>query len=189
MRIKAAMSEGTRFVTAEELERLPDDDHRYELVDGRLIRMSPVGVRHGWVVSRLMFRLMQHLQDRPDGVVFTEVGFKLSSKPDNVRAPDISFVRRERLPATDLPGFYAGPPDVAIEVLSPSDAPSYLREKVERYLSAGVRLVVVIDPDERSATSYRAHRAAVRRRHDGEAIDVAEIPGFECTVGELFDDI
>jgi Uma2 family endonuclease len=98
------------LVTAEELERRPEDDYRYELVEGRVIQMSPVGCQRGAVVVQLMFLLKRHLQDSKQGAVFTEVGFKLASKPDTVRAPDVSFVAKDRMPSPVPRGFFQGPP-------------------------------------------------------------------------------
>ena len=70
------MSDAARLVTAEELERLPDDDRRYELVEGRVICMSPVGFQHGRIVMQFGSLLHQHVQPRKLGVVMTEVGFQ-----------------------------------------------------------------------------------------------------------------
>lgn len=128
------MSQSARLVTAEELEHLPDDDHRHELVQGRVIRMSPVGMAHGWIVALFMTALTQHVRAGNLGFVGTEVGFKLASNPDTVRAPDVAFVRRDRLSATR--GFFDGPPDLAVEVLSPDDRPADVRGKVDEYLSS-----------------------------------------------------
>src|SRR5262245_2818991 len=100
------MSSLVPLVTAEELGRQRQDDYRYELVAGRIIRMSPVGFQHGCVVAQLLFLIKRHLHLRPAGVVNTEVGFKLKSKPDTVRGPDVAFVRRERLPSPKPRGFF-----------------------------------------------------------------------------------
>lgn len=187
MQIRQVMPRATRLATAEDLERLPDDDHRYELVDGRIIRMSPVGYQHGLVVTRLIFLLMQHLQDAPDGDVMTEVGFKLASAPDTVRAPDIAFVRRERGAGAEHRGYYGGAPDLAIEVLSPDDTPSTMHRKVSDYLRAGARLVVVVDPRERTVTSHARDAAPVRLRSDHHRLDFGSVvPGFSCALGEMF---
>src|SRR5262245_52052549 len=97
------------LVTAEDLERRPEDDYRYELVEGRVIQMSPVGCQHGAVVAQLMFLLLRHLRESKQGAVFTEVGFKLSSKPDTVRAPNVSFVRKDRIPSPAPRGYFQGP--------------------------------------------------------------------------------
>ena len=115
------MSE-TRLVTAEELERMPEDPvNRYELVEGRLVRMSPVSFDHGRIVTRLSFLLSRHLSDTPSGVVVADVGFKLASNPDTVRGPDIAFLRNDRLPSRGTRGFLSEPPDAVFEVLSPDD--------------------------------------------------------------------
>src|SRR6478672_9366656 len=115
------MPADARLVTAEELEKFPDDDYRYELVEGRVVRMSPVGYRHGRIVVRIAVLLSGHVERHQLGVVLTDVGFKLASNPDTVRGTDLAFIRQARLPAQDLPGFWEGPPDLVIEVLSPDD--------------------------------------------------------------------
>jgi Uma2 family endonuclease len=182
------MSDTARLVTAEELEKFPDDDYRYELVEGRIIRMSPVGFLHGGVTAGLLAMLVQHAKAHNLGLVATEVGFKLATNPDTVRAPDISFVRRERLPATGLPkGFWHGPPDLAVETLSPDDRPSEIRAKVEEYLTYGVTLVLVIDPDARTVAAHRRLAAPVMLTEDDE-LDLNDVvPGFNCRVREIFE--
>lgn len=177
----------SRLVTAEELERFPDDDHRYELVEGRVIRMSPVGLVHGRLVMRLGSPLTRYVDSHGLGLVCTEVGFHLSSRPDTVRAPDLAFIRRERLPKTGLPrGFWQGPPDLAVEVLSQEDRPCDVGAKVTEYLTHGVPLVVVVDPDERTITTWRAAAAPVTIG-SGDTLDLSDaIPGFRCDVGDIF---
>jgi Uma2 family endonuclease len=181
------MSETTRLVTADELEKYPDDDYRYELVEGRVIRMSPTGAMHGWLVMRVGARLTQHVGSTGSGVVLTEVGFRLSSSPDTVRAPDLAFIRRERLTGSALPrGFWKGPPDLAVEVLSPDDRSSDVNTKVAEYLMHGVPLVVVIDPDERTVTTHRpsAHPTTLR---GADLLDLSDIvQGLRWSVGEVF---
>src|SRR5262245_21961466 len=98
MRERHHMSETERLVTAAELERFPDDDNRYELVAGRVIRMSPVGYLHGQVVVRLCALLDSYVRTRDLGAILTEVGFTLMVNPDTVRAPDVAFLRRARIP-------------------------------------------------------------------------------------------
>lgn len=180
-----AMSSATPLVTAEELERHPRD-YRYELVDGRIVRMSPVGFEHGQVVARLLFLLQQHLRREPSGVVLTEVGFKLASQPDTVRGPDIAFVRRDRVPSPTPKGFFNGRPDLAVEVRSPDDRRSDLRRKADAYLSAGVPLVVIVDPDDRSVTCHRPLAPPAVLTVD-DRLDLGDaIAGFTCQVSEIF---
>jgi Uma2 family endonuclease len=182
------MSESTRLVTAEELARLPDNGYRYELVDGRLIRMSPVSFDHGRIVVRLAARLYGFLQNQPVGVVVTDVGFKLASNPDTVRGPDIAFLKNERVPSRGKRGFFKGAPDLVIEVLSPEDRPGETREKVAGYLARGVPLVVVIDPDDKTARMFRPDAAAVALGSEADVLDLSDvIPGFHCHLREIFE--
>lgn len=151
------MAYPARLVTADELEHMPKGDFRWELVRGRLIRMSPAAPQHGRITVELCARLWNHVTPRGTGEVWTEVGFVLASEPDTVRAPDVCFVRSDRLPAADARGFYRGAPELAIEVLSPDDSRAEVDEKVDDYLSAGTSLVVVLDPHRRRATIHRPH--------------------------------
>jgi Uma2 family endonuclease len=182
------MPHPARLVTAEELERFPSDDRRYELVKGRVVRMSPVGSRHGGVTIGLAFLLVQHVRAHALGAVVTEVGFVLATKPDTVRAPDLAFIRRGRIPATGLPrGFWKGSPDLAVEVLSPDDTPSEVRTKVDEYLRYGVPLVLTVDPDEKTVAVFRANAAPATLGMD-QQLDLSDVvPGFRCDVREIFE--
>jgi Uma2 family endonuclease len=181
------MSEATRLVTAEELERFPEDDYRYELVEGRVIRMSPVGYQHGRIAMRFGALLDHHVRSRNLGVVLIEVGFTLRSNPDTVRGPDVAFIRRERIPTPDPRGFWKGPPDLAVEVLSPDDRPSDVRTRVEEYLMAGVPLVLVVDGDEKTVTVYRSSTAPTTLPSD-DILDIGDVvSGFCCTVRDIFE--
>jgi Uma2 family endonuclease len=180
------MSETVRLVTAEELERLPSDDFRYELVEGRVIRMSPVGYLHGRVVMRFGSLLDQHVRSRSLGAVMTEVGFKLKSNPDTVRAPDIAFIRGDRIPSVPPKGFWKGAADLAVEVLSPDDTPAEIRQKVEEYLARGTASVLVIDPDGEAVSIFRPHAENSLSADDDLDLDDV-LPGFRCRVGEIFE--
>jgi len=181
MRNDGTMSETARLITAEELEHFPTDE-RYELVEGRLVRMTPVGYLHGRTVVRLASMLERHARATGAGEVLTEVGFTLKSDPDTVLAPDIAFIRRDRLPASTPRGFWRGPADLAIQVLSPEDTPSKIRQKIDEYLLRGTSCVVVIDPEKRIATVFRRARQPVTLRSE-ETLDLSEVvPGFACQV-------
>ena len=122
------MYEGARLVTAEELQRMPN--FRGELVEGRLVEMSPPNFEHGATVVRLASLLHAYTRARALGVIVVETGFKLASNPDTVRGPDIAFVSQQRLKATRRRGFVDGAPDLVVEVLSPDDRPADMRQKV-----------------------------------------------------------
>jgi Uma2 family endonuclease len=181
------MSETARLVTAEELEKLPEDDWRYELVEGRLIRMSPVGYLHGKIVLEFAALLVRYLKGRDLGTAVTEVGFKLRSNPDTVRAPDLAFIRQDRIPHVDPRGFWQGPPDLAIEVLSPDDRALDVRAKVEEYLLHGVTLVLVIDPDTKSVAAYRRLLAPIALHALDDVLEFDDVvSGFRCTLRDIF---
>jgi Uma2 family endonuclease len=131
--------------------------------------------------------LKQYLVREPVGQVVTEVGFKLASQPDTLRGPDVAFVRRDRFPSPASRGFFEGHPDVAIEVCSPDDRPSEMREKVWEYLSAGTSVVVVVEPDDRTVTCHRPQTLSVTLTPD-DRLDLGDvIPGFTCPVSQIFE--
>ena len=149
------MPESARLVTAEELEKFPDDDYRYELVEGRVLRMSPVGWQHGRIVIHLATLLNRHVEDRNLGVVVTEVGFKLASNPDTVRGPDLAFVRQERIPAVDLRGFWQGPPDLVVEVLSQTTVHQKFARRLKSTSGTVSRLSSSSTPTMTTVSIYR----------------------------------
>jgi len=181
------MSDSTHLVTAEELARLPDDGYRYELVEGRLVRMSPVSFDHGRIVMQIGFLLSSHLKQHPVGVIGADIGFELATNPDTVRGPDIAFVRNERVPSTGGRGFFKGAPDLTIEVLSPDDRAGEVKAKVEEYLGKGVLAVVVVDPRAQTATISRQVAAKVVLKSQADVLDLSDvISGFRCHLREIF---
>jgi Uma2 family endonuclease len=101
--------------------------------------------------------------------------------------PDIAFLRNERVPARGKRGYFSGAPDLAIEVLSPEDRPREIREKVDGYLARGVPLVVVIDPNRKTATTFRPGTPSVALRSEIDVLDLNDvIPGFSCELREIF---
>ena len=180
------MVNSARLVTADDLERMPEDDFRYELVRGRLVRMTPVGPQHGRVTMALAARLWNHVTARRLGEIWTEVGFRLAGGPDTVRAPDLSFVGADRLPRQDARGFYRGAPNLAIEILSPDESPADVHEKVRDYLAAGTRVVVVLDPGSRRATVHQPNAAPYKLTQD-DMLDLdTVVPEFRVALSEVF---
>src|SRR5262245_22135669 len=128
-----------QYVTDEELLQAPRDGQKYERVDGEM-RVSPAGARHGAVIVALTARIWTFVSERKLGHVFdSSTGFRWPSRkpdrPDNVRSPDISFVAAGRFQDDRVPvGFIALAPDLAVEVLSPSDQQAEMFAKVGEYL-------------------------------------------------------
>jgi Uma2 family endonuclease len=130
---------------------------------------------------------MWHVQERGLGAVVTEVGFKLASNPDTVRAPDVAFVRRDRIPTPEPRGFWNGPPDLAVEVLSPDDRPEEVREKLAEYLMHDVPVVVLVDPDTRKINVLRPGTSELALA-TGDVLDLGDaVSGFRCNVRDLFE--
>lgn len=178
----------TRPITEEEYLALPYDGNSYELVDGQL-RMSPKATpRHGRTVTRLLIQLGTFVEAHHLGQVFApETGFRMPG--GNVRGPDLTFVRRDRLSADAALDRFMDPPDLAVEVLSTHDRehPREFMDKIGEYLESGVRLVWVIDDGKRRALVYRAvddvREIPGHGVLDGEDV----VPGFSCPLATLFE--
>ncbi len=187
---EAAMAiprEAERLWTAEDLLAL-GEEARYELIEGRLVPMSPTGFLHGDVALALAAALRAFVHPRRLGrIVVGEVGFVLRRNPDTVRAADIAFVRRERLPAGDLPrGFFEGAPDLVVEILSPSDRYTDILRKVGEWLEAGAAMVWVVDPEHHGVMVFRPD-GTLRLLGESDSLEGEEVlPGFRYPVGELF---
>jgi Uma2 family endonuclease len=176
------------LVTAEEFARIPDDNYHHELVEGRVVRVSPPGSRHGALIMRIGALLHQHVESQRAGAVLVTAGFKIAADPDTVREPDIAFIRAERIPSSGIPvGFWPGPPDLAIEIRSPGDRLTSIRVKVADYLARGVCVVWVVDPAARAVTVHRTHSPAMTLSVDDEIDGSDVVRGFNCRVARFFE--
>lgn len=181
------MTTTSPLVTAEQLLRMTGDGLRRELVGGELRMMSPAGFEHGGIVVELTLRLASHVKAHGLGrVVAAETGFQLSRDPDTVRAPDIGFVRQARLSGAPTKKFFAGPPDLAVEILSPGDRPMEVSEKISAWLTHGAAAVWVIDPATRTARVCRPNQTDRLLSEADELTDDDLLPGFRCRVGDLW---
>jgi Uma2 family endonuclease len=182
------MTVAAPLMTADELLRLPDDGYRYELVKGELRKMAPAGHEHGFVAMNAGSDLKQHVKKNRLGRVFAaETGFVLASSPDTVRAPDVAFVRKERLnEGMGKKGYWPGPPDLAVEVVSPGDSYSEVEEKALTWLEAGCLMVIVADPMKRTLTVYRSLTDIVILTEQDVLKGGDVVPGWEMPVKEFF---
>lgn len=174
------------LLTADDLLRLQPPDKRTELVRGVMIVREPAGFRHGDIAMNIAARMHSFVrQHRVGRVLAAETGFTLFTNPDTVRAPDVAFVRHDRIPDPLPRGYASFAPDLAVEVLSPGDRPGEVLAKVADWLTAGTRLVWVVDPDRRVARVHRAD-GTVSVISESEALDGEDVlPGFACPLAEV----
>jgi len=174
------------LVTAAELEQMPDDDSvRIELDEGEIISMPPAGMDHGDYGTELTILLGGYVKKHGLGKVYSaDTGFKLGD--DTVRAPDIAFVRKERLRAVHGAGFGRGAPDLAVEIFSPSDSVRQLMRKVKQYFAAGCHTVWIVYPERREVHVLEAI-GTDRLLRPGDSIEAPDLlPGFSAPVDLIF---
>ena len=171
------------LMTADELLHVPDK--HAELVRGVLVVREPPGLPHGRIAVELAAALVAHVRANGLGRVYVESGFKLAANPDTVRGPDLAFISQSRIPDPEPRGYPDLAPDLAVEVLSPDERPGEVLGKVADYLSAGTKLVWVIDPDRRLARIYRADgtEQIVSDQEQLRGEDV--LPGFSCPLNAV----
>jgi len=178
----------TKPITAEQLLDMGDIG-RCELIEGAIIHMAPSGFEHGDISGDIAFQLNGFVRLHKLGKVLTaDAGFTIRRNPDTVRAPDVSFVRRERLPRRGHKGYFDGAPDLAVEVISPSDRKSEVIAKANEWLAAGAQSVWVVDPSKKSIDAYRAGGVVTHYRSTDLLADESVLPGFSLSVAEVFGD-
>ncbi|MBM4031974.1 MAG: Uma2 family endonuclease [Planctomycetes bacterium] len=180
------MATTVEITTAEQLFQAPDLGP-CELVRGELIMGSPPGYGHGSVEVRISKALAIFVEAKGLGeVVGGEPGFIIARNPDTVRAPDVAFIRAERVPKRERARFYQGAPDLAVEVISPSDRASEVNAKVQDWLDAGCRMVWVVDPETETVAVYRS-RTQVEVLGISDTISGGDVlPGFSLPVAQAF---
>jgi Uma2 family endonuclease len=176
----------TKAITAEELEAMGDIG-RCELIRGEIVHMTPAGAEHGDVGGEAFHWVKAFVKEHRLGKVYSaDTGFVIARDPDTVRAPDVAFVRAQRIPPHPVRGFFPGAPDLAVEVVSPSDRLSEVAAKVDEWLSAGTQSVWVVDPANRSVEVYRQGNQVLRYRAGDELRDEPALPGFAMKIADLF---
>ena len=177
----------TAGVTAAELLAMPEDGYRYELVRGELRKMVPAGAEHSELAVNVVVSLSQYVKANNLGKVYgADAGFRIGSDPDHVRAPDAAFVRQERLTAGRVTGYWPGAPDLAVEVISPNDRYTEVEEKVADWLAAGVQLVVLVNPRNRTVTRRTLGEIPVTLT-EGDILEGGDvIPGWQMAVTDIF---
>ena len=180
----------TGRLTLEEFFALPDDDLRpRELVDGEVREMSPVHGPAGQVGANMVWLLTNHVRARGLGWVWGDnMGFALLGARQTSRSPDAAFVRLERLPLVPR-GPIRVAPDLAVEVLSPTETASVLEDKLADYRAAGTPLIWVVDPDARSVAVHPADGPSYTLGEGDTLTGGRVLPEFRCSVAELFEGV
>lgn len=175
-------------VTAEELFMMPEGNVRRELVRGEVRTMAPAANVHGRITINITTPLDLHVRENALGVVFAaETGFKIASDPDTVRAPDVAFVRRERVEEVgETEGYWPGAPDLAVEVVSQNDLYADVEEKVSDWLEAGTAIVVVVNPRNKTV-SVRRSQSEIKVLGENDKLDGGEVvPGWNLPIRDVF---
>jgi Uma2 family endonuclease len=176
-------------ITAEEFFLMPgpSDGSKVELVRGENIKVCSPGFQHGLRQGRVMTLLDQFGRSTGHGRAIVATGVVTQRGPDTVRGPDISYWSAARLPLDQAPeGYPENPPDLTVEVLSPTSRMAEIREKMAEYFQRGVRMVWIVDPEDRTVAVYRSVDEG-RVLHENATLSGEDVlPGFSCRVAELF---
>ncbi len=188
------MATTARLMTAEELLEMREEECRYELVRGKLISRLWAGVRYAIASSNLLFSLGMHIRANKLGKTYpANTGFQIESDPDHVRAPSVAFVNDERMKPvmrdfeTYRDRYFPGAPDLAVEVVIPSDTYFYIEDKVADWLNTGTRMVIVVNADLQTAAVYRSP-TDVTILTEADTLDGGDVvPGWRMPVSEIFE--
>jgi len=175
----------TRPLTIAEFEAEARDG-LWELIDGAPIAVTPSAGLSSMIASRIAGHVFVYLGRHPIGHQFSsDAGFVLFADQPTVRSPDFAVVLRTRLPEVPA-SFVPIPPDLAVEVLSPTDRLSEALSKIAMYLEAGIPLVWLIDPVNRTATIFQQDKVPVTIGADGVLDGEEVLPGFTLSLATLF---
>jgi len=172
-------------VTIDDMYHMPKDGRKYELVDGEIV-VSPAGMNHAEIVMKISHIIATYLDDHPIGKVYGDnVGLIFPN--GNLRSPDVSFVRIEKLPDGKSPvTFGKFVPDLAVEVLSPGDRPRLIADRIGEFLECGVQIVWLVDPQDQTVTVYHS-LSNIQQLTAQDTISAEPIlPGFTCLVSRIF---
>jgi Uma2 family endonuclease len=178
----------TGGMTADEFLQCSEDGVFLELVRGEVVRLAPAGGQHSRTGGRVYRILDEFVEERDLGVVFnSDAGFILERDPFTVRPPDVAFIAKTRMTEDQIPvGFISGAPDLAVEILSPTDTLQAAEAKARMYLRAGAKLVLIMDPGDQTIRAYRPESEVVIFGPEDELNAEPVLPGFRCPVWKLF---
>lgn len=167
------------------LEAVSDDEKVYEIIDGKPEEKIVGGARHGGIGMRLGARLTLFVEENQLGAIYgPDTTFKIG---ENQRLPDLAFVAADRIPPEGEPeGIWELAPDLAVEIVSPTDLYEKVIRKLVDYFAAGMRLVWLISPENRQLTVYTSPTQAIILTDEDELICDDVVPGFRCRLADIF---
>jgi Uma2 family endonuclease len=169
------------LISVEKFDRLEEEEFRYELDEGELITMTRPGTDHGRIQRRLLMVLQTYLDNRGGGEAFgPDILFVLG--PNTKRAPDVSVVLREIGSVKEI----TGAPDIAAEILSPSNTKKEMRRKVSQFFASGCRLAWIIDPKTRTIEIWESASGPSRTLSNSDSLETPLLPGFISPIAKLF---
>ena len=176
----------TPGLTADEFLALPDE-RDYELINGMLVRRKETGAEGSYVAGQVMMFLGTYRREHGGWPLESETTYRCFGSPRILRRADVSYIRPDRLPGERLPkGYVTIAPDLAVEVVSPTDKAENVEEKVIQYLAAGVHLVWIVYPQTRTVHVRRPDGTSTILGDDQQLSGEAVLPGFSCPIRELF---
>ena len=180
------MAATTNLMSWEAFEKLPDDAMHRELIEGELQVLPPPKSGHSGVAMRMLKSLLPF--EKSAGRFYLEAGYKMSDDPPTWIQPDVSFLRMERVRRTPDSGYFLGAPDLAVEVVSPSESAADLDRKVQLMLRGGASAVVVAYPRQREVEVHLPDSTS-RRLTSSDTLSLPGLlPGWELAVARLFED-
>lgn len=149
---------------------------------------EPPGTQQGRVQAKLSVLVGGFVYSHTLGALFgQDTGFRIAADPDTVRAPDLAFVRHDRLALIAPRGYAALAPDLVAEILSPDDRPGDVLAKIGEWLSAGVEIAWLIDPQRRNSPGVPLRRQRRSVAPDGALEGDSVMPGLSVRLAELFE--
>lgn len=179
----------SRLIDAEAFQSIPDPSNgvRQELIAGKVVTMPPPSFRHGEALLSIGAILQAFIRKHRLGRIVTESGVITERDPDSVRGPDIAYWSKERLPlGVAVDGYPEVAADIVVEIISESKRRRAVKRKLKEYFSCGIRLVCVVDLEERTLTIYDNPKKGQLFENDAVVEGGDVLPGFRCSVGEFF---
>jgi Uma2 family endonuclease len=169
------------LISVEEFDRLEEEEFRYELDEGELITMTRPRVRHTRIEGNLYFALRSYLEAHPIGEVLgADILYVLG--PATKRAPDVSVVFRAVDPDQEI----QGAPEIAAEILSPSNTRRAMQRKLGQFFTNGCQLAWIIDPKTRTVEVWESATGPIRTLLESDSLETPLLPGFTCPIAKLF---